>query len=589
MRTEDTVAENLLNKKSITMAQDVFFNEFKFIYDDSSKKERGFLEKSVDQIYKKYYYSVVEPDTYITPANILSALIKKDTDINDIFVPKIELLKSNGALQGIHTSLRRVNSSSHYMVDDFEKVIRICTSGIKVDENGIPDEKERKQFEGKLFINDRHYLNILILVAINTGYIAIFSYKNEHKATTINQSKELKGMSVFQKIKLITEGIIVLFVKTLSNIFPESSEFITKGTILNSLKDPSKFTNIYDQLVRKSGMDIEPLMKAMTDKGVDVDLVKDLISNDPSSYSKMLHLFIHIDIYFITPLGYYLQIIKPLYENIYNIEIELGSALYILNEDFNEARCLLFGSSMEFDLTGLGEEILLNGNKTKVNQKIPKNYTDGAFLKCFEARDSYLQNELMEYYDEIIDEEDEEDDIDEAEFLKPFTKNNKTIDISELRKGTSNSKTKGTSANKAGPAEIYNKNELFSLKIKYYYKKSCWIVVEIPGISSLDDLHEIIHNEFNLEWGHLYSFFMSGKFWDADSEYCHPDSDGNKKADGADLSFFNLNEGSKFSYVYDYGDEIRFEIECKEVSQIEKGVKYPRVIKKSKKFIEEYE
>ena len=72
MKTIENIREILLFRKSTTMAQDTFAQEFKDIYMESDNEERDFLEKSIDQIFRKYYYSAIDPNTYITPANVLS-------------------------------------------------------------------------------------------------------------------------------------------------------------------------------------------------------------------------------------------------------------------------------------------------------------------------------------------------------------------------------------------------------------------------------------------------------------------------------------------------------------------------------------
>ncbi|HOJ11808.1 MAG TPA: hypothetical protein PK733_14615, partial [Clostridiales bacterium] len=135
--------------------------------------------------------------------------------------------------------------------------------------------------------------------------------------------------------------------------------------------------------------------------------------------------------------------------------------------------------------------------------------------------------------------------------------------------------------------EPKSKGNLYVFKVKNFHAKTIWIQVDILGESTLDDLHEVIYSNFNLDWGHLYSFFMSGKFWDNASEYHDPQADGKRKADKIRIDSLNLKEGSKFAYLYDYGDENKFEIECKRIEQPENGVKYPKISKRSKKFIEE--
>jgi hypothetical protein len=50
-----------------------------------------------------------------------------------------------------------------------------------------------------------------------------------------------------------------------------------------------------------------------------------------------------------------------------------------------------------------------------------------------------------------------------------------------------------------------------------------WRKVELAAGQTLEDLHFAIQNAFDFDADHLYSFFMSGKAWDTDSEYTLPE------------------------------------------------------------------
>lgn len=50
-----------------------------------------------------------------------------------------------------------------------------------------------------------------------------------------------------------------------------------------------------------------------------------------------------------------------------------------------------------------------------------------------------------------------------------------------------------------------------------------WRKVELAAEETLEDLHFAIQNAFDFDADHLYSFFMSGKAWDTDSEYTLPE------------------------------------------------------------------
>ena len=49
-----------------------------------------------------------------------------------------------------------------------------------------------------------------------------------------------------------------------------------------------------------------------------------------------------------------------------------------------------------------------------------------------------------------------------------------------------------------------------------------WRKIELPGGYTLSHLHHAIQKAFRFDNDHLYSFFMSGKAWDSESEYRLP-------------------------------------------------------------------
>ena len=50
-----------------------------------------------------------------------------------------------------------------------------------------------------------------------------------------------------------------------------------------------------------------------------------------------------------------------------------------------------------------------------------------------------------------------------------------------------------------------------------------WRKIEMRADQTLADLHGAIQDAFEFDFDHMYSFFMSGRAWDQDSEYCLPE------------------------------------------------------------------
>ena len=78
---------------------------------------------------------------------------------------------------------------------------------------------------------------------------------------------------------------------------------------------------------------------------------------------------------------------------------------------------------------------------------------------------------------------------------------------------------------------------------------------------------------------------MSGKAWDPSTEYVTSDyptipdmpDDERRTADNAIISSFELKPKEKFLFLYDYGDDWRFEVQFSRCIASTNGVEYPRI------------
>jgi hypothetical protein len=116
-----------------------------------------------------------------------------------------------------------------------------------------------------------------------------------------------------------------------------------------------------------------------------------------------------LDMYFYTPFGYYLQLIQPVYINEYDIENEADDIL-TNSEDIQSARMQLFTPAISYDLTPLGEAVLITGRKPKRKQRLPNEFGDNEMYQAVEINRSGIDMwDDDDYYDD--DEDDNFEDI----------------------------------------------------------------------------------------------------------------------------------------------------------------------------------
>lgn len=66
----------------------------------------------------------------------------------------------------------------------------------------------------------------------------------------------------------------------------------------------------------------------------------------------------------------------------------------------------------------------------------------------------------------------------------------------------------------------------YTFKVSPVSLEDCWRKIEMTDDQTLETLHNAIQQAFDFDNDHLYSFFMSGKAWDAETQYSLPESEG---------------------------------------------------------------
>ena len=105
--------------------------------------------------------------------------------------------------------------------------------------------------------------------------------------------------------------------------------------------------------------------------------------------------------------------------------------------------------------------------------------------------------------------------------------------------------------------------------------------IAIREDQTLEQLHEALRLTFGWADPHLYSFWLSGKFWDDAGEYTAPfenEEMGKEKASArVPIGELGLRKGKTIAYLFDFGDEWRLPL--KVVDRWEAGDEsYPMLV-----------
>jgi hypothetical protein len=123
-------------------------------------------------------------------------------------------------------------------------------------------------------------------------------------------------------------------------------------------------------------------------------------------------------------------------------------------------------------------------------------------------------------------------------------------------------------------------------KIIYLYEPDVWFVIEMRGDQSLDDLHWAILGVIDFDADHMHAFFISGKAWDKSTKYSH--STDARGQSSIRLQKLPLRPKQRFLYLYDFGDEHRFQVQLINIGNEQPTGIYPQIIEQHGKMPPQY-
>ena len=115
----------------------------------------------------------------------------------------------------------------------------------------------------------------------------------------------------------------------------------------------------------------------------------------------------------------------------------------------------------------------------------------------------------------------------------------------------------------------------------------CYRHIRIGEQETLDRLHEVILGAFDFDDDHAHAFFMDDRYWsDARAYYADYIDDEEKHSGDVTLRQLRLEKGDKFKFLFDFGDEWRFQ--CKVLRKLEERTDIPGVVRSVGKAPEQY-
>ena len=106
----------------------------------------------------------------------------------------------------------------------------------------------------------------------------------------------------------------------------------------------------------------------------------------------------------------------------------------------------------------------------------------------------------------------------------------------------------------------------------------CYRHIQISKSATLYKLHKAIISAFDFEDDHAHVFFMNNHYWSGYAAFFSMKMHGDERLTKSyKLEKLNLTKGDQFKYLFDFGDEWRFQ--CKVLRELDEQLDIPRVIR----------
>lgn len=125
----------------------------------------------------------------------------------------------------------------------------------------------------------------------------------------------------------------------------------------------------------------------------------------------------------------------------------------------------------------------------------------------------------------------------------------------------------------------------YRFKVSYQRAEDVWFLVEMGRDQTLEQLHHAILKAADFDEDHLYAFFLSGRAWDKQTEYGASDARYSSRIRIGDLP---LRMKQHFLYLYDFGDEHRFDVQLIATAPERPRGGHPRIVEKHGRMPSQY-
>ncbi|MCL2421637.1 MAG: hypothetical protein FWD03_07260 [Defluviitaleaceae bacterium] len=427
-----------------------FIKPFEAIVKACGKGQAGKLLPCLPNIYRRWYYSALVENTYLTPANLFESLNRQYGRLPNLS-PNVRL-KPEAKYAGVDFLYQEYSKNNHPVVGDFRRIIEFCQPDIALTEtNELPDNLALEASK-LLHMCDPFYASFLAGIALEMGFLvkipSIHANRYQLVRGTETQVAEISDDEMFDKI---VQATLSHASKSLSDIVPTPGLLFDEEYVTGILKEPIETDFIFQRLFDNVGADMD------MDELDDLDIFEEMEMLDMAVIQGTFLMGVFLDKYFLTPFGHYLKLIRPVYMLPFDFKNEISVFLEATADDNDDEVGLAFyAPCSRYYLTELGLEYF----NVKPNHA---NYLD-------------IENKLL--FSDIS-----------ALFEKTPAK---MSDIQHIR---------------AISEAFEQEHRIYSIKVKYLSEPRLWLNIDVSDITNLHRLFLELAYYFDLDKNAEYTFY----------------------------------------------------------------------------------
>ncbi|MDR1914653.1 MAG: hypothetical protein LBQ68_09265 [Clostridiales bacterium] len=337
------------NDNNLTEINQIFAERFLSAYREIKRRKKSRILNYLSSIYRRWYYSALIEDTLLSPANMVLTREKANSKEPAAILAPVARFAGNSRAK-ITFDVLEYSLENHPIIDDLNIFMESCTPDVELSQDDMLADKHIESLMDKLSLWDSFYVEYLMNIAIVLGLIEKSPSIYSNRAQITNRYKKMREKPRKEQFGMIVSASIESAASFISEMIPLPELYFTPERIFSLLVDPIPMDDVFQHIYSILGIKIQDIYD---DEDDEIDPFIDDLNNAVISSTFLLGLL--IDKCFLTPFGYYLRLIRPLYTLPFEFINELNYLLDTFEDDEGPVTAL-YAPAAFYQLTQLGAE-----------------------------------------------------------------------------------------------------------------------------------------------------------------------------------------------------------------------------------------